>query len=127
MGWRVRSVRGATTVDSNSSGAIADAVHELMATIARHNPLDPDEIVSVIFTMTPDLDAAYPAATARQQPGWDRVPLLDMQGISVPGSPERCIRVLIQFNTELSQQQVHHVYLRHAQSLRPDLAFSAHL
>jgi len=124
LGWRVRAVRGATTVESNTATEIAEAVQELMDCLCQANQLVPEEIVSVIFTVTPDLDAAFPAATARQQSGWERVPLLDMQGMAVPGSPKRCIRVLIQFNTEKGQGDVQPVYLRQAQCLRPDLVMS---
>ncbi|MEN9205995.1 MAG: chorismate mutase [Thermostichales cyanobacterium BF4_bins_65] len=125
MGWRVRAARGATTVESNTPTAIAEAVRELMERLVEANQLVPEEIISVIFTVTPDVNAAFPAATARQQPGWERVPLLDMVGMMVPGSPERCIRVLIQFNTEKSQAEIQHIYLRQAQYLRPDLVMSA--
>jgi chorismate mutase len=125
VGWRVRGVRGATTVESNTAPEIAEAVRELMDCLCRTNQLVPEDIVSVIFTVTPDLDAAFPAATARQQPGWERVPLLDMQGIAVPGSPKHCIRVLIQFNTDKEQMDIQPVYLRKAQCLRPDLVIFA--
>jgi chorismate mutase len=81
---------------------------------------EPD-LVSVIFTATPDLDAAYPAAAARQL-GWTGAALMCVQEMAVPGSLPRCIRVLIHWNTERSLGELRHIYLREARSLRPDLA-----
>lgn len=85
--------------------------------------MNPADIISVIFSVTQDLDALFPALSARRRPGWDRVPLLDVQHMQVANSLERCIRVLIHFNTSLSQNDLRPVYLRQAAQLRPDLAF----
>ncbi len=120
MEWKVRAIRGATTVSENTIPAIRDAVTELLDAIETHNQLDPNEIVSVIFTATRDLDAIFPAAIARERPYWNNVPLLDVQQMHVEGSLERCIRVLIQINTPKPQIEIHHSYLRQAQNLRPD-------
>lgn len=120
MEWKVRAIRGATTVSENTIPAIRDAVTELLDAIETHNQLDPEEIVSVIFTATRDLDAIFPAAIARERPYWNHVPLLDVQQMHVEGSLERCIRVLIQINTPKPQIEIHHSYLRQAQNLRPD-------
>jgi chorismate mutase len=121
VGWRVRAIRGATTVTSNSVGEIAAAVTELLDQVEHHNVLDLAEIVSVTFSVTQDLDAIFPAAIARQRPGWDNVPLLDVQQMHVVGSLARCIRLLIHFNTPDPDVSIAHAYLRGAQALRPDL------
>lgn len=120
MEWRVRAIRGATTASENTVEAIREAVTELLDEVEAHNQLDCDEIVSVIFTATRDLDAVFPAAIARERPNWDNVALLDVQQMHVEGSLQRCIRCLIQVNTPLSQLEIHHPYLRHAKNLRPD-------
>lgn len=125
MGWGVRAIRGATTVDANTESAICQVVTELLDELSIANEIDPTEIVYVVFTATPDVDAMFPAAIARQRRGWDLVPLLDVQQMVVPGSLTFCIRVLIQFNTPRAQAEVQHVYLRGARSLRPDLSLSA--
>lgn len=119
--WQVRGIRGATTVTENTVTAMSDAVHELIAEIEAHNLFQPEDIVCVFFTVTTDLDAMFPAAAARNRPGWDRVPLMDIQQMNVKGSLERCIRVLIQVNTSVPQSAIVHRYLREAQNLRPDL------
>lgn len=120
MGWRVRAIRGATTVPENSVEAIREAVHELLNELETHNQLDMDEVVSVTFSVTRDLDAVFPAAIARERPHWANVPLLDVQQMYVEGSLERCIRFLIHFNTPDPNVKIHHPYLRQARNLRPD-------
>lgn len=119
--WQVRGVRGATTASENTAAAINDAVHELIAEIEAHNLFRPEDIVCVFFTVTADLDAMFPAAAARKRPGWDHVPLIDLQQMNVQGSLKHCIRILIQVNTSVSQSAIVHRYLRQAQVLRPDL------
>ncbi len=125
MGWRVRAIRGATTVPENTVAAIREAVHELLDALETHNCLDPNEIVSVTFSVTRDLDAIFPAAIARERPHWENVPLLDVQQMHVTGSLERCIRFLIHFNTPDPDVVIYHPYLRQAKSLRPDWAIPA--
>jgi chorismate mutase len=96
----------------------------MLAAIMADNPsLRPEDLASAWFTLTSDLDAAYPAAAARQM-GWSQVPLMCSQEIPVPGSLPRCIRVLLHWNTELPQDQIQHIYLGQATSLRPDLVKS---
>lgn len=124
MDWKTRAIRGATTVSENTVAAIHDAVSELLDAIETQNQLDPEEIVSVIFSVTPDLDAIFPAAIARERPNWNHVPLLDVQQMQVKDSLKLCIRVLIQVNTPKPQAEIYHSYLRKAQNLRPDLCFS---
>ena len=116
----VRGIRGATTVEADSQKQIMAATRELLARIIEANELAPEDVASAYFTATPDLKAAFPASAAREL-GWQHVPLLDAQEIAVPGSLPLCIRVLIHWNTDRSQAQIHHVYLRRARALRPDL------
>jgi chorismate mutase len=118
----VRGIRGATVAETEQAEAILKATQELLQAILQVNPsLKPEDIASVIFTVTDDLVNAYPARAARQL-GWDLVPLMCAREIPVPGSLPRCIRVLIHWNTDLPSSAVHHVYLREARQLRPDLA-----
>lgn len=121
MEWKVRGIRGATTVTENTAAAMAIAVNELLDEIEAHNLFKPEDLVCVFFTVTADLDAMFPAAAARKRPGWDCVPLIDLQQMHVAGSLERCIRILVQVNTLLPQSAITHCYLRQARALRPDL------
>jgi chorismate mutase len=121
VGWRVRAIRGATTATENSVEAIHSAVTEMLDAIEHRNQLDFDEIVSVTFSVTRDLDAAFPAAIARQRPHWQHVPLLDVQQMHVAGSLERCIRLMIHINAP-AHVRFYHAYLRGAAVLRPDLS-----
>lgn len=118
--WRVRGIRGAITVDEDTSESIDAGVRELLDALVSENRFRLEDVAGVWFTATPDLTAAFPAATARSN-GWERVPLLCAVEMGVPGSPPRCIRVLVLVNTTRAQDEVRHVYLRGARSLRPDL------
>ena len=117
---RCRGIRGATTVNENTAEAILAATRELLDELAEANDLQMEDIVSVIFTATTDLDRAHPARAARQL-GWTEVPLLCMQEMVVLHSLTRCIRVLIHWNTDKPTTDIKHVYLRGAEALRPDL------
>ena len=117
---KVRAIRGATTAEANSIEAMRDAIKELLGEIENRNQLDLEEVISVIFTATSDLDVIFPAAIARENPNWENVPLLDLQQMQVKGSLEKCIRVLIYWNTNKPQEEIYHPYLRKAQNLRPD-------
>ena len=121
MEWKVRGIRGATTVAENTVSAMTHAVNELLDEIEACNQFQTEDIVCVFFTITSDLDAIFPAGVARKRPGWNYVPLIDLQQMHVRGSLERCVRVLIQINTSLSQTAVQHRYLGKARTLRPDL------
>ncbi len=122
--WKVRAIRGATTVTANTIEAIREAVTELLEAIEIHNSLDPDDLVSVIFTAPQDLDAIFPAAIARERPHWQNVPLLDVQQMHVAGSLDKCIRVILHVNTPKLQGEMQHVYLQGAKNLRPDWQIS---
>jgi chorismate mutase len=113
----MRGIRGATQVERNTREAIEEAVVELCGELTRRNRLTPEEITWAIFTVTHDLDADFPARGARVQ-GWHQVPMICSQEIPVPASMPRVIRVLLHVE---SRGVPHHVYLRGAQALRPDL------
>jgi chorismate mutase len=113
----MRGIRGATQAAANTREAIEEAVVELCQELSWRNRLAPEEITWAIFTVTHDLDADFPARGARVQ-GWHQVPMICSQEIPVPGSMPRVIRVLLHVE---SRGTPHHVYLRGAQALRPDL------
>jgi len=116
----VRGIRGAITVNSNNKEEIIKKTKELLVILKKENDFMIEDIVSIFFSVTPDLNAAFPAQAAREL-GWDRVPLFDMKEIDVPGSLPRCIRILIQINCQKSQLKMKHCYLRGARILRKDL------
>ena len=116
----LRGVRGAIQVATNNSSAILEAAEELMTAIVEFNRIDQQKVSAVFFTVTPELNAAFPAAV-RTRIGWDLVPFLCGQEIPVTGAPERILRVLIFFETDLAQSDIQHQYLGGAASLRPDL------
>lgn len=124
MGWRVRAIRGATTASENSVSAIREAVSELLDELEARNQLDPEEVVSVTFSVTRDLDAIFPATVARERPRWNDIPLLDVQQMHVNGDLKYCIRCLIHFNTANPSIEINHPYLRQAETLRPDRGLS---
>lgn len=116
-----RAIRGATTVTENSQAAILEAASELLRAILVANALAPEHLVSILFTLTSDLDAAYPTKAAREL-GWTDIPLLDAQQPRVQGDLARCIRVMIHCETERPMREIKHVYLGEARKLRPDLS-----
>jgi chorismate mutase len=116
----VRAVRGAVTVNENTPAAIREATGELLEEMADANQLAPDNMISIIFTVTPDLNAAFPAEAARLL-DWNQVSLLCTTEIPVPGALKMCIRVLLHAYTPLDRSQIQHVYLGGAVRLRPDL------
>jgi len=116
-----RGIRGAVCADVNQADAILRAARTLLERIVAANRLSAEDVASVIFTATHDLDAVYPARAAREL-GWTHVPLLCMQEMPVAASLPRCIRVLIHWNTDRAQDEIQHVYLGEARALRPDLA-----
>ena len=103
--YLVRGIRGATSVESNEAATILAATEELLLEIRERNTLDLDLVASALFTVTPDLTAAFPAAAARRI-GWQRVPLLNFTEIDVAGGLPRCIRVLIHVNTRAAQMKL---------------------
>jgi len=119
-----RGIRGATTVERNDRDEILKATRELLEVIVRLNGLRSEDIAYVWFTVTPDLDAEFPAFAAREL-GWADVPLLCGREIPVPGALARCIRVLIDWNTGKAQREVRHAFMRRARELRPAWAVEA--
>ena len=116
---RLHALRGAITVEANEREQILDATAELLHELLERNGLAPDDLVNCIFTMTEDLNAEFPAVAARGI-GFDRVPLLCVREIDVPGSMPRVIRVLVQYHAP-EGHEARHVYLREARGLRADL------
>ncbi|SMF87395.1 chorismate mutase [Paenibacillus uliginis N3/975] len=120
-----RGIRGATTVKQNDEQEILKETVLLLEEIVNRNDVKPDDICSVWITMTHDLDVTFPARAIRALDGWDLVPLMCSVEIPVQGSLPRCIRLMVQVNTEKSQKEIKHVYLNEAQRLRPDLSASS--
>ncbi len=118
---QLRAIRGAISVARDEPGAIYEATQELLSTIVARNAIATDDIISVIFTVTPDLRSAFPALAARQM-GWLDVPLLCTMEIPVPEALGQCIRVLLHVETTRPRAKIAHVYLRSAEVLRPDHA-----
>ena len=116
-----RGVRGATTVKANTREEILTETRRLLALMIRLNDIQSEDVASAIFTLTSDLDAEFPAMAARQL-GWIDVPLICTHEIHVPGGLPRCIRILLNWNTEKTQADIQHVYFREATRLRPDLS-----
>ena len=117
----IRGIRGATTVTADEPDLILQATRELLEEILAENEgMRPEEVASALFTVTDDLASTFPAQGARQM-GWGLVPMMCAREIPVPGSLPRVIRVLVHWNTKVSQQEITHVYLRDAVKLRPDL------
>jgi chorismate mutase len=117
----VRGVRGATASEKDDPENILSATRKLLNTILNENPdMVLEDIASVLFTATDDLNSVYPAKAAREM-GWNQVPLISAREIPVPGGLVGCIRVLIHWNTDTPQSEIRHVYLGAAVSLRPDL------
>jgi chorismate mutase len=110
-------IRGATTVDSNTKDDILNSAKELLQKMIDANGLQPENVACAIFTTTQDLNAEFPAAAARQL-GWAHPALLCAQEMNVPGSLQRCLRILILYNTEKSAEEIVHVYIKGATTLK---------
>lgn len=116
----VRAVRGATQIDQDDRQELLDATTELLTAVLERNGLEPDDLISVVFTATPDLRSEFPAYAARQM-GITDVPLLCASEIDVPGAMPRVLRLLAHVETDRPRADVRHVYLRGAAALRTDL------
>ena len=117
----LRGIRGATTVSNNTAEEIKSAVIEMLNEILNANNIMTNDIACTTFTMTKDLNCAYPAKFAREIDGFEKVPLMCYQELDIENSLEKCIRVLILVNTDKSQNEIKHIYLNEAKKLRPDL------
>lgn len=116
----VRAIRGATTVAADQPTLIREAVTELLEAVLDDNDLAPTDLISAVFTATPDLTSEFPAHAARLF-GWTDIPLLCAQELPVVGALPRCLRVMVHAETRLARSEIRHVYLRDAILLRADL------
>lgn len=116
----VRAVRGATQVDDDDRDQVLAATAELLSTVLERNALTAEDLISVLFTATPDLRSEFPAYAARQM-GLVDVPLMCAAEISVPGAMPRVLRLLAHVETTKQRADIKHVYLRGAAALRTDL------
>jgi chorismate mutase len=116
----VNAIRGATTVDENTEQEILEATSELLRAMLEQNGIETEDIISVIFSVTTDLNAAFPAVAARRM-GWTETALMCTYEIDVPGSLRKCIRVMMHIRTEKKSRELKFVYLKAARQLRPDL------
>ena len=112
-----RGIRGATTADANTDESIYSATRDMLQELINLNDINQEQVAAAYFTVTSDLDAAFPAAAARQL-GWNNVALMCSTEIPVPDSLDRCIRVMILYNTETSQEDIVNVYLKGTDVLR---------
>lgn len=117
----VRAIRGAIQIGTDDRQDILDGTAELVTQVMKRNGLTTDEVISVIFTATPDLRTEFPALAARSL-GFQEVPLLCCTEIDVPGAMPRVVRLMMHVETVLARAQIQHVYLRGAASLRLDIA-----
>jgi chorismate mutase len=116
----VRALRGATTVDVDTPEQVTERVTALLEEMFKRNGVDHDDLISILFTATDDITSIFPATAARTI-GLGDVPLMCAREIPVPGSMPRCVRVMMHFETDKSRQELHHIYLEQARSLRDDL------
>lgn len=116
----MRGIRGATTIERDEAEIVLEATRELLEKIQEKNAFEIEDVASALFTVTSDIRSVFPAAAARAI-GWEKVPLLCFQEIEVAGSLSACIRVLVHINTDKSQEEIKHIYLKGAQVLRKDL------
>jgi chorismate mutase len=117
----VRAIRGAIQVDADERDAILEGTAELVTAVVSRNDLTPDDVISVLFTVTPDLTAEFPALAARKL-GFHAVPLMCSTEIPVRGAMPRVVRLMAHVDTDLTRAQIQHVYLRGAVALRQDIA-----
>jgi chorismate mutase len=117
----VRGFRGATLLTADDADEMSDAVVELLQHMLERNVIDPDDIISVIFTATPDLHCAFPAAAARRI-GFTDIPLICAQELDITGAVPRAVRVLMHAESPRKRSEISHVYLRGAEVLRQDIA-----
>jgi chorismate mutase len=118
----LQALRGATTCREDSKAEIDAKTAQLVRELFTRNDLSPDDVVSIIFTTTPDLTAEFPAGAARVALGLDGVALLGAQEQDVPHGPARCIRVLVHCYCDRPREDLRHVFLEGAATLRTDLA-----
>ena len=116
-----KGIRGAITVEENSSEAIGSATIKLLQEIVKANNIELNMISHAIFTLTPDLNADFPAKYARLNCNFNQVPMMCYQELDVPNSLKMCLRILLNINTNKTQDEIKHIYLKGASILRGDL------
>ena len=116
----VRAIRGAITVEANEEQEILDNTCELLKEMTVQNGIEKEDIISIIFSLTSDLNAAFPAVAARMM-GWTDIAMMCTHEVDVPGSLRKCIRVMMHFNTDKRNKELKYIYLKEARRLRPDL------
>lgn len=121
---RVLAIRGATTVENNLKEEILKETAKLINSILNNNNINKEDIISIIFTMTKDLDAAYPSIAVREILNITDVPLLNFEEKYIVGSLQKCIRVLININTTKEKKDIQHIYINEAINLRKDLIYN---
>jgi chorismate mutase len=117
----VRAIRGATQVEANTAESITAGTQELILEMLSANSVTPDDVISVLFTASPDLDATFPAAAARSV-GFESTPLICSVEIDVAGALPRTVRVMAHVESNMSKAEISHIYLHGAKSLRRDIA-----
>jgi len=117
----IRGVRGAITVNENEEQEIVINTERLLRKMIEENTIEPDSVASVFISVTKDITATFPAKAMRLIDGWTYVPVMCMTEVPVPSSLEKCIRIMMHVNTNVRQEEVNHIYLDGAISLRPDL------
>lgn len=117
----IRGIRGATTVLKNDEKEILDKTRILVQEMIAANQVEVTTISHVLISVTKDLNAGFPAKSVREMPGWSYVPVMCMTEIDVPGSLQKCIRVMMVVNTSNSQREIRHIFQNEAVKLRPDL------
>ena len=117
-----RGIRGAITVENNSVVSMKEATIELLSEMIERNSIALENISHVIFTVTKDLDAAFPAKFARDELGWVNIPMMCFNEADVQNAILACIRVLMVINTDKSQKEISHIYLKDAKKLRMDIS-----
>ncbi|NSW90444.1 MAG: chorismate mutase [Firmicutes bacterium] len=117
----VRAIRGATTIDENTVDEIIKETKHLLRKMVEENNIEKDDIISIIFSTTRDINATFPAVAAREM-GWTDIALMCTNEMEVPGSLQMCIRVLMHINTKKTYRKIKYVYLKGAKVLRPEFA-----
>lgn len=120
----IRGIRGAITVERNEAEEIVDATETLLKEMIRVNDVTASDVSFVLISVTEDITAAFPAQALRRIEGWTYVPVMCMREIPVPNSLPRCIRVMMTVETTKKQEEISHIYLRDAVTLRPDLSLT---
>jgi len=116
-----RGVRGAITINENTESEILQATDRLLRKMIQENEIMPEQVASVFISVTDDITNAFPAKAMRTIEGWSYVPVMCMKEITVDSALQKCIRIMMHINTAKSQQEINHIYLEEAVSLRPDL------